>query len=200
MQKRHNNHVLMFDHSEKREEYKKRSNKIIETIGLDKSEFFVQRKNNNRISISNVFHDYRKYLSIELINGAKTLYIDCKEYFLETDVDLNSLFNENNFYFKDYGEKTFKNIEIITEPEYRLHVGTNTAIRNMENRNKDNLSIKLINKLKDYNINEKEKDFMLDREKIMFNCFNNKVIYKELSIKAHSNLDIKKLFEEDFLC
>ncbi len=199
MKKRHNNHVLMFDYNEKREEYKKQSNKIIETIGLDKSEFFVMGKDKNRILISNVLHDYKKYLSIELIDGTKNLYIRCKEFFLETDVDLNRLFNEDDFYFKDYGKTTFKNIEMTVEPEYRLHVGTNTAIKNLENRNEDNLSIKLINKLKKHNINEKEKDFMLDREKIMFNYFNNKVVYKELSIKSHSNLDIKKLFEEDLL-
>lgn len=200
MKKRHNSHILLFDYNEKREEYKKQSNKIIKAIGLDKSEFFVMQKDENRIFISNVLHDYKKYLSIELIDCTSHLYIHCKEYFLETDIDLNILFNEDDFYFKDWNKTLFKNIEIINKPECRLQIGRNTAIKNLENRNEDNLSKKLINKLKKYNINGKERNFILDREKRMFEYFNDKIICKELYIKAHSNLDIKKLIEEGLPC
>lgn len=191
---RHLKHLLNFDCSEKKEEYKNDSDQTLDALNIDKNEFFLMDRQETALFIANNFHENDTYKSIQAFKTSKFIMIHLNCHFLKGgfDSDFGQLLLD--------GKKSFENLDIMSPDQKNETIKETINITEKEYLFEAKALLtrdSLLEELSEYKTDDRLTDEVIDKALTIKKFFRGNSFSYRKTVSIRRTPEIDALFYEE---
>lgn len=194
---RHIRHLLNFDYSQNREYNKKKSDHILDTLNIDKNEFFLTDFKKDFILIENISHEDDTFKSIKVFKSNRFVTISLMCYFLKEglDSDFGQLLLDGRKQFCNYNDFSINRQTLNT---YKTRDVVNIKFKqNLLNPPTLLTRDSLLEKISKYNVEDERIDEIIEKELFLSHYFKGETLCYKKEIWTRMIPEIDALFCEE---